>query len=1136
LSASFQQEFNPNSDTCAEHGCSGARGIILYTSNDPEELISRCAENLIRPLADPFIKEEFLVQSRGMSTWVKLQLSEKLGLFANAQFRFPEETIWMILRGFLGAGPEKNPYTKEGMAWKIFQLLPSLIEREEEAFSQILRYLGSGVGEIKQNADRCFRLCRQIATLFDSYQTYRPKMIMDWKAGKLPEGGNRWQGILWLALRKAFGQESLPELMDKLRHQAEPISPGELPHRLSLWGISTFPPIFLDVLEHYGRIRPLYVYALQPAPVMWGDVESEKSIEKWKSRAINRASEQFGKQVDEVELSIEGGNPLIGSLGRTGRDFFNLLVDRNAHDHPLKFREPTGGSLLACLQRWTFDVFSDQPEQRRPFTSKDESILVNSCHGPMRETEVLRDYILRRFAQDSTLRPSDILVMMPDPEAYAPYIRATFSEMESGMPKYLPFSIVDREPRQESHLVDCFFDLLEFFDGRATNRELLDLIDSSVFRKRFELEDEDIEAFRLWVSDCHAHWGLTGEHRQRFGSVNSDEHTWRRALDRMVLGFCMPSHGSRMWESILPYDLIEGENAQRLGKLSRVIDGLIELEKDSATEKSLLGWVQFLKNLTGKFFPSDNHTLLDRGRVQDAILDLEKEYAPFAEDALVPLRVIRYHLSNVLDVGIRQGQFLTSGITFCGLRSMRSVHSRVVCLIGMNDGTFPRQTRTPSFDLSGPRQPGDRSAREDDRYLFLETIWCAREYLYISYVGQSIRQNQKIPPCVVVNELLDSVDKLADFGEAEGTPIKARDSLVRVQTLHPFAHNNYTGDQNYRSYSLSNLEAAKSLLFPDEKKQAFVTKAMSEPEEKPTELSLEELIRFFQCPAEVFLKQRLGMSLWDEDSPPEECEPFDLGSLQQYCIKDHLLGIALELNDDVDLLALERANGSLPPGTLGEVWFHEAKRDIEEFVEKWAEELKGEKGDVVLIDQELQGIRLRGELGPLINQRQILYRCIKHIKGKDRVRSWIQHLFASAFYSENVETRFYSLANNYLCLQPLSAESAKRELSNLINFYNRGMSKPLPFFPESSFAFTQSKSTQSKGETIEGKKSSPADQLLEVRNKWYSNKFHRGEGEASANHLCFREEPFERPEFKDLALQFYQPFLQASEAQDSQSE
>ena len=168
-------------------------GIVLFTSNDPEELIQRCGENLGAPLSDPLIKEEFLVQSRGMSSWLKLQLAGKLGVFANAKFRFPEETVWLILRGFLGKGPEKNPYTKEGMAWRIFHLLPDLIKRQGTVFSQVSRYLSDGGGD---DINRMFRLCRQVATLYDSYLTYRPEMIMDWKAGKLPEAGNRWQGVL----------------------------------------------------------------------------------------------------------------------------------------------------------------------------------------------------------------------------------------------------------------------------------------------------------------------------------------------------------------------------------------------------------------------------------------------------------------------------------------------------------------------------------------------------------------------------------------------------------------------------------------------------------------------------------------------------------------------------------------------------------------------------------------------------------------------------------------------------------------------------------------------------------------------------------------------------------------------------
>ena len=1052
-----QNEFNLFSDSPI--GTRGAeiefgRGIVLYGSNDPDVLIARCAEDLKQPLSDPFTKEEFLVQSRGMSSWIKLQLADRLGIFANIDFRFPEETIWMILRGFLGEGPERNPFTKEAMSWKIFDLLPDLLKDEGGIFAPVARYVGTESGGTFENADRTFRLCRQIASLYDSYQTYRPEMIMDWNAGKINDQAHPWQGILWKAMHQALGQDSLPELVQRLQKIDSPAREDWLPERLSVFGISTLPPIFLDILQVYGSRRPLRIYALQPAPVMWGEVESEKTLQKWKARALERAKELAERKVEESELSELSGNPLIGSLGRTGREFFNLLVDRDAHDVPLEFRDPKGDKILARLQRWTFEVFSTEPEKRLPYSEEDESIVINNCHGPMRETEVLRDYLLRRFSEDPTLLPRDIVVMMPNPESYAPYIRATFGGTEEGMPEYFPFSIVDREPRQESLVVDCFFDLLEFFERRATNREVLDLLDSSIFRKRFELEDDDIEVFRSWIRSCHAHWGFDGEHRARFGSVKSDEHTWRHALERMALGYCMHSNDERMWGSVLPFDEIEGENAKRFGKLYKVIDGLGRMEQEASKDKSLQEWTKFLEKLTDFFFTTDNLTFMDRRRVHVAVNALSEEYFSLAE-SLVPLRVIRYHLSNVLNVGTTQGQFLTAGVTFCGLRPMRSVNARVICLIGMNEGVFPRHTQKPSFDLSGKRRAGDRSAREDDRYLFLETLWCAREHLYLSFVGQSIRQNQQIPPSVVINELLEAVDKLVDFEEKEGSSRKARDVFVQLQSLHPFGTENFTGKKLPRSFSIDNLEGALASIKPDAETAPFSSKKMQGSQDELTELSVEQLSYFLVAPAEYFLRHSIGMYLRNEDPPPEECEPFELGNLQKYIIKDRLLRIALNFDNEADLLSVARAEGGLPPGSLGELWFNEAKGEVADFVSQWGQEITGKNQESLVIDVEFEGLHLHGELDSFINGRQVLYRCVNESKGKDRLKSWVNHLFASAFGKSGVETRFYSSEKKPLCLEPLPSELAREIISHLIGLFRRGMQEPLAFFPESSYAYAK---------------------------------------------------------------------------------
>ena len=1108
------------------------QGIVLYGSNDPDELVDQCARDLEKGLSDPFREEEFLVQSRGMGTWVELQLAERLGIFARAKFRFPEDALWMVLRGFIGDCPKKNLFTKEVMAWKIFDLLSERIERDPETFASVARYVGEGE---ERNGDRTFRLCRQIAFLFDSYLAYRPEMIIDWQAGKLPGGGDLWQGLLWKDLRADLGQKSLPELVNELGGEPSPVNPERMPERLSVFGISTLPPIFLDVLQAYGRFRPLRIYALQPAPVMWGEVESEKTLQrKWKERALERAKVQSGRPVEEDELNEERGNPLIGSLGRAGREFFNLLVDRDAHDVPLDFRDPEGNSALSRLQRWTFEVFSDQPEERKALSEGDESISINSCHGPMREAEVLRDYLLRRFAEDDTLRPRDVVVMMPDPESYAPYLRATFSGMEEGMPDYFPYSIVDREPRKESHLVDTFFDLLEFFDGRATNREVLDLLDSSVFRTRFELEDEDLETFRRWIRECHAHWGLDGDHRKNFGSTETDEHTWRHALDRMTLGFCMRGNGERIWEDVLPYDEIEGENALRFAKLSRVVDSLRSLEVQARGDHGLHAWANFLERLTKTFFPKNNKTLLDHRRMSKAIQAIRDEYAPLAGKRTVPLRAIRYHLGNVLTVGTTQGRFLTQGVTFCGLRPMRSVSARVVCLIGMNDGAFPRQSRNPSFDLSGDRKPGDRSAREDDRYLFLETLWSAREFLYLSYVGQSIRRNQKIPPSVVVNELLDGLDKLIDFGDNDGEPERARDKLICEQTLHPFGKDNFTSTRLPRSYSSDNLKAAGALLEPDPELSPFVAGAMSQPPDELSELMMDELGKFLENPSKIFLQKRLGVNLWEEDGPAEDCEPLDLTGLKKYLLKDRLLGIELKMEKDVQLYELEKAEGSLPPGNIGKVWFNEAMREVEKFVDLWGVQLNGEKSEPEAFDEMVDGVRLRGELGPFVEGRQLLYRCVEKSKlnGKDRLRAWVSHVFACAFAgSDQVETRLFFLANKFISFPPLDRDVALDHLKEFIELYRSGMREALPFFPNSSHAYQVERiKTDPPGEE-EGEPGGPFPSAIKkARGKWKSNEFNgisfRGEEDDSANKLCFREEPFDHPDFADLAGRVYGPLLE----------
>ena len=226
---------------------------------------------------------------------------------------------------------------------------------------------------------------------------------------------------------------------------------------------------------------------------------------------------------------------------------------------------------------------------------------------------------------------------------------------------------------------------------------------------------------------------------------------------------------------------------------------------------------------------------------------------------------------------------------------------------------------------------------------------------------------------------------------------------------------------------------------------------------------------------------------------------------------------------------MEGAKGSLPPGSLGQVWFNEAKRDVEEFVERWQDAVKAEQQDSVVIEEELDGVRLMAELGPFVNGRQVLYRCVKEPKGKDRISIWLRHLCASAFQDSGVETRFYSLDKKFISLEPLPSDSARTIISNLIALYKRGMSEPLPFFPESSYAFASNHPHHPEEEKSDGAKNTENKGIIEARKKWVSTPYQKGEGDDSANQLCFREEPFKKPEFEQIASAVYHPFLIVSE-------
>src|SRR5690606_19259373 len=327
--------------------------------------------------------------------------------------------------------------------------------------------------------------------------------------------------------------------------------------------------------------------------------------------------------------------------------------------------------------------------------------------------------------------------------------------------RHLPYFIVDRGPARVNTVVDAVERLLALPTSRMTVGEVLDLLEVAAVGHRFDLKEEDILVLRHWIEGANVRWGLDARHREALGlpiePALADIHTWRFGLDRMLLGYATGEADE--WMDIAPYGDVAGLEARLVGVLAGAMERLTHYARLLERPATPQEWVTRLRGLLDDFLlaPDDvaGYTLEQLVQSLDAWLD-ECEAAGF-EDPL-PVQVVGRHWLDVLaKAGLAQ-RFTSGAITFATLMPMRAIPFRHVCLLGMNDGDYPRPRNPMPFDLmEKDYRPGDRSRRDDDRYLFLEAMLSARERLYVSWVGRSIVDNTPRPPSVLVAQLRDHI-------------------------------------------------------------------------------------------------------------------------------------------------------------------------------------------------------------------------------------------------------------------------------------------------------------------------------------------------------------------------------------------
>ena len=1027
--------------------------LNLYISNRLEILAEQLARILRKPSSEPMSPEIIVVQSRGMQRWISLELAALNGVCANVSFPFPNTFLENIIGKFDVELPHTSLFDPDVLVFRMMKILPTCIDRK--GFGNIKSYLADDPYQLK-----LFQLSGKIADIFDQYLIFRPEMILDWEAGRETGRGESdrdttWQATLW---RELVRDEQVPhrahlqqKILDKVRQGST--GSDNLPARAAVFGVSYLPLFHLITLAELSKLMEINFFLLNPCREYWADIASEKEIK--------RIRKKFSLAEEPAEfLHLEQGNRLLASMGILGRNFFSLINHFEIESHEL-YEDPADDSMLGCIQSdilnlrnrvsisATSEKETDPPgpfgdeDDTKPVTISphDSSIQVHACHSPMREVEVQFDNILAMFEADPDLQPGNIIVMAPDIEKYAPYIHAVFGAQTDPALR-IPYSIADQSARRESRLIDGFLSILDLKDSRFSSSQVMGLLSYQPIRDKFGINDSDIGTIERWVQDTRIRWGIDEHTRIGFGLPGYPQNTWQAGFERLLLGYAMPGGDDHLFDGILPYDRIEGSDIRVLGKFLEFTQRLFKIAGNLDQPKSLIDWRQTFVSILQQFFLADPEAEREMQILRSRLDQLVRceEISDYSES--LELEVVRSYLKKHLESPSFGSGFITGGVTFCSMLPMRSIPFDVICLLGMNADAFPRDDRPLTFDLIA-NQPkiGDRSRRNDDKYLFLEALLSARKKFYISYVGQSIRDNARIPPSVVVEELIENIQE--SFETEKGGPPK---QIVTHHRLQPFSDAYFKEDARLYSYSEENMIAAARRQEPYEHKP-FIFDKLPIPDDEIEiwqHIDLEPFCFFFSNPVRFLLKQRLDIRLDRKTHLWDENEHFELNHLERYLIGEEFIRKQLAGINPDDFEQILKASGTLPHGSPGEVQFDDIRVDVEEFVRKIDRVAHGYPGEPINVEIDLSDYKLSGHIADIHNNGIVHFRYAK-TRAKDLIRTWIYHLACCQMQP------FPEPANSYLICKdavwqftPISEPAD--ELKRLLDVYWQGLSEPIHFF------------------------------------------------------------------------------------------
>jgi exodeoxyribonuclease V gamma subunit len=1031
----------------------------LISGNRLDRLAAHLGARLATP-ADPdsLAPDVVLIPQPTLRHWLLQTLAERFGIAANLDLCTPSEFVWRLLRAARPALPEASPWERARLRWRLYALLAG---DPAQLPSPVRRHLRRAAGEGADATARALArdaLADALAGAFDRYQAYRRDWLEAWERDA-PDSRDDWQAQLWRALVRGAPEVPhraalLGDWLARFDRDASTFAgapPPGLPPRLAAFGTLHVSPDVLHLLAVAGQWIDVDFHLPTPSAEYWGDVESLR--ERLRRDGIGALPAALAE--------ADRDNPLLTAWGAGGRE---ILAQLFSYDIVLPERElelfvPPGRDTV--LHRLQQDVLDRAPPLPSAFDPDDVSLQVHACHSKLREVEVLHDR-LRALLDDDRfdppLQPQQIAVLAPDIADYLPLARAVFGGLSPDDPRYIPYSLADRPQAQTHALASLLPDLIALADAPLSAGAFRDLLALPSIAHALSLDAAQRQRIDDWIEAAGIRWGEDAAARERVGVGRWREYSFDFGFDRLLAGYAAGDAGDIATGfadgMIAPHPELEGADAEALDRALRAYTEVRALATWMRAPHAAGDWRQRLADTLAVLLAP---VPLDESEAQARRLLLETldDFAHAAADAgALPAALVRRALRDALAQPSAHRPWLSGGVTFAGMVPLRTVPFRVLCLLGLDADAYPR--REPADDVNrlvdaiqgrAPRKLGDRSVRDDDRFLFLQLLCAAGDVLHLSYGGRDARDGSVREPSPVIGELLDAVERM--HGEA------ARERLCIEHPLQPFSPRAFGADDprrfSYRGEWKLPTTATGLVAEP-----AFASTPLPRVDDATETPDRDALQAFFANPAKHWLRERLGLRLPADDAGDVDREPQGENGLLRYAAIAGLLDDDAPDEDDPQASVRHlRARGVLAPGRDGDVLAH-AAHDAAQRLRSARAAVTGDRVPTIVADDGSDACGIAFRFDDVRDGTRVVLAASKP-DGKRRLRARIDHLLLASVLGEAARTHLIGYDTKAGTVEIVYAgfdrDVARAALDTLLALWREGQAMPLPFAPKSAYAY-----------------------------------------------------------------------------------